>query len=200
MTSLLDFMDALGIERAALVGNSMGGATSIKFAAVHPERTTHLVSMGAGSPGGTVFLPGDGPSEGLKGLQAAYLDPTPEAYRHLVDVMTFDPEFATEELVQQRYENATSRMDHLENFAAGISKPRKASASLEQVTSITAPALIIHGRDDRVVHYEHGLRLVSQIRNSRLVIFNRCGHWAQLEHAEEFNSLVTEFVRGNRSL
>jgi len=38
---------------------------------------------------------------------------------------------------------------------------------------------------------------VSVIPNSRAVILNRCGHWAQLEHAEEFNRLVTEFVSNN---
>ncbi len=54
--------------------------------------------------------------------------------------------------------------------------------------------MIIHGRDDRVVHFEAGLRLVSTIENSRLVLLNRCGHWAQLEHAAEFNHLVRDFI------
>jgi 2-hydroxy-6-oxonona-2,4-dienedioate hydrolase len=65
------------------------------------------------------------------------------------------------------------------------------------VRSITAPSLLIHGRDDRVVHFEHSLRLVSMIPDSRLVLLNRCGHWAQIEHAAEFNRLVTDFVENN---
>jgi 2-hydroxy-6-oxonona-2,4-dienedioate hydrolase len=196
--ALLELLDELGIEKTALVGNSMGGATSIKFASLYPERVTHLVTMGAGAAGGTLFGAADGPTEGLKALHAAYIDPSEDAYRLLVDVMTFNSDFATDELAQQRHRNAVSRRDHLENFAAGIGKPRTGTATLEQVASIAAPTLIIHGRDDRVVHFEHGLRLVSLIRNSRLVMFNRCGHWAQLEHAAEFNRLVADFINGDK--
>lgn len=45
-----------------------------------------------------------------------------------------------------------------------------------------------------MVHYENGLKLATLIRNSRLVLINGCGHWAQLEHADEFNDLVENFV------
>jgi 2-hydroxy-6-oxonona-2,4-dienedioate hydrolase len=45
-----------------------------------------------------------------------------------------------------------------------------------------------------VLSYEHSLRLVSTIANSRLVLLNRCGHWAQIEHADEFNRIVADFV------
>ena len=70
-------------------------------------------------------------------------------------------------------------------------------ASLEQMMGITAPTMLIHGRDDRVVHYEHSLLLVAHIPNSRLVLINRCGHWAMIEHVEEFNRLVINFVTHN---
>ena len=78
-----------------------------------------------------------------------------------------------------------------------MTKPRTGGATLEQVMSIQAPALLIHGRDDRVVHYEHTLALVSMIPNSRAVILNRCGHWAMLEHLDEFSRLVADFVSNN---
>lgn len=63
--------------------------------------------------------------------------------------------------------------------------------------SIKAPSLLIHGRDDRVVPFEHTLRLVRLIQDSRAHLINRCGHWAQLEHADEFNRAVTSFILGN---
>ncbi|WP_232238046.1 alpha/beta fold hydrolase [Rhodococcus sp. 2G] len=50
VTSAIHLLDALGIEKAAFVGNSMGGATSLKVAARHPDRVSHVVSMGAGAP------------------------------------------------------------------------------------------------------------------------------------------------------
>ena len=194
VTSAIHLLDALGIEKAAFVGNSMGGATWLKVAARHPDRVSHVVSMRAGAPGPRIFSPGNGPSEGLKVLHRGYLDPSPETMRALVDIMTFDKEFATEELVLQRSENARARQDHLDNFAAGLGRPRRGEASMDEIASIKAPTLVIHGRDDRVVHFEAGLRLVSMISDSRLLLLNRCGHWAQLEHADEFNRVVRDFV------
>jgi 2-hydroxy-6-oxonona-2,4-dienedioate hydrolase len=47
------------------------------------------------------------------------------------------------------------------------------------------------------VHFEASLRMVAMIPNSRMVLINRCGHWAQLEHPAEFNRLVDDFVANN---
>jgi 2-hydroxy-6-oxonona-2,4-dienedioate hydrolase len=59
------------------------------------------------------------------------------------------------------------------------------------------PTTMIHGRDDRVVNFEHGLRLATTIDSARLVMLNRCGHWVQIERAEEFkfNGLLKHFVQ-----
>jgi 2-hydroxy-6-oxonona-2,4-dienedioate hydrolase len=189
-----EFMDALGIEKAAFVGNSMGGMTAIRFAIKYSERISHLITMGPGAPGVKLFGYGDGPSEGLKVLNRGYRDPRPETIRELVEVMTFDSAFVTEELIMQRAQSATSRPDHLENFIGGIGKALPVMTEAG-IAGIDAPSLLFHGRDDRVVHYENSLKLVALIPDSRLVLMNRCGHWAQLEHAEEFNQLVDQFLR-----
>jgi 2-hydroxy-6-oxonona-2,4-dienedioate hydrolase len=46
---------------------------------------------------------------------------------------------------------------------------------------------------------EASLRVLSVIRNSQLLVFNRCGHWAQIEHADVFNALVSAFINGTGS-
>ncbi|MBF0672531.1 MAG: alpha/beta fold hydrolase [Salinibacterium sp.] len=190
----LEILDALGIEKAAFVGNSMGGMTSTRFATTHPDRISHLITMGPGSGTPGMFGPA-GLTEGLRILQATYRDPSIEGMRKLVGIMTFDPAFATEELIKQRSEIASSRPDHLKNFVDGLGNDR-ARHTLEpgKIAGIKVPALLIHGRDDRVVHFEHSLRLHSLIPNSRLLLINRCGHWAQLEHAAEFNRVVAGFI------
>jgi 2-hydroxy-6-oxonona-2,4-dienedioate hydrolase len=193
----LQFLDALGIEKAAFVGNSMGGATSIMFAASQPDRISHLITMGAGVGGAHLFVPGGGPSEGVKVLQRTYRDPSVENFRDLVDIMTFDPEHASDELVRQRHQAAADHPEHIANFAAGISRGRPHMATHAEIAGITAPSLFFHGRDDRVVHYESTLKLVSLVQNSRAVLLARCGHWAQLEHADEFNRTVTDFLLHN---
>ncbi|TDD89169.1 alpha/beta fold hydrolase [Saccharopolyspora karakumensis] len=189
----LQLLDALEIEKAAFVGNSMGGMTALRFATEHPERMSHLITMGSGSPGPLLFGAGDGPTEGLKILRKGYQDPSPETMRQLVDVMTFDSRSASEELIRQRSDAARARPDHLANFIAGMDRGLP-FMDLAKIARIQLPTLLFHGRDDRVVHYEHSLKLVSLIPHSRLVLMNRCGHWLQLEHAEEFNRLVDDFV------
>ena len=196
----LQFMDALGIEKAAFVGNSMGGHTSLRLAIEHPDRVTHLITMGPPvSRQPRLFSPGDGPSEGLKVLVAAYADPSPENMRRLVEIMVFDKaRFATPELCQARSDAALARPDHLRNYLEGLPRsPIPTWADVDQLGLITAPALFIHGRDDRVVSYEHSLQLVASVPDSRLVLLNRCGHWAMIEHAAEFNPLVTDFIRNS---
>ncbi|MDH2412997.1 alpha/beta hydrolase [Nocardioides sp. CER19] len=188
----VELLDALGIEKAALVGNSMGGMTALRFAYTHAERITHLVTMGPGSPGPVLFGPGDGPTEGLKVLNAAYVDPSPERMLELVRIMTFSEEMADPAIAQQRSQTARSRPDHLANFIAGVG--RRPFVDAHRLPEIAVPTLLFHGRDDRVVHFEHSLRLCAAIPDSRLVLLNRCGHWAQLEHAEEFNEMVADFV------
>ncbi|WP_249666244.1 alpha/beta fold hydrolase [Nocardioides faecalis] len=196
-TTALEFLDALGIEKAAFIGNSMGGATSVMFAATQHDRVSHLVTMGAGVGGAHLFVPGGGPSEGVKVLQRTYQEPTEENFRALVDIMTYDPAFASEELLAQRYRAAVDHPEHIKNFADGIGRPRPHMATHAQIASITAPSLFFHGRDDRVVHYESTLKLVSLVQSSRAVLLAGCGHWAQLEHADEFNRLVIDFLTHN---
>lgn len=200
VAAALAFMDALGIERAAFVGNSMGGQTSIRLAAQHPDRVSHLITMGAPvnlTP--RLFSAADGPSEGLKALIAAYVDPSPDTMRKLTEIMVFDKaRFATPELSKARSAAAQAYPEHLANYVAGLPRmPIPVWATPEDLANITAPSLFIHGRDDRVVSYENSLLLTASVKNSRMVLINRCGHWAMIEHTDEFNRLVTDFVKNS---
>lgn len=192
-TTLRDLLDELGIEKATLIGNSMGGGTTIRFGYEHPDRVNKLITMGAscGQPG--MFGPG-GLSEGLRVLQRGYREPTFETMKQLVNVMTFDQTFATDELIQGRADTVADTPQHNQNFIEGIGKRPIVELDLTKLPTISAPTLLLHGRDDRVVHFENSLRMLSLIPNSRLVLINQCGHWLQIEHAEEFNRLVLDFL------
>jgi 2-hydroxy-6-oxonona-2,4-dienedioate hydrolase len=190
--------DTMGIDKAAFVGNSMGGGISVRFTAIHPDRISHLVTMGSGVPGVNYFQPG-GLSEGIRILVEAYEDPSPENFKRIVKIMCYDSSFATDELAEQRSKAAHEFPEHNKNwldfFRAG-----NAMGGAEIIPALqqsTVPALVIHGRDDRTVPFETSLRLVSIIPNSRMVLFNRCGHWAQLEHNKEFCRLVDDFITNN---
>lgn len=195
---LLGFLDELGVEKAALVGNSMGAHTAIRFTTLYPDRVTHLVTMGASlGKGTTLFGAGDGPSEGLKVIVQAYREPTPENMHRLVEIMTYDKQrYATPDLTAARSAAALKRPDHLRNYLDGLphGAPIPVRVDRDKIPEITVPTLLIHGKDDRVLHYETTLWLLANIPNSRAVLLNRCGHWAMIEHAAEFNRLLIDFL------
>ena len=184
-----DTMDALGIEKATLVGNSLGGSTSLTFAVDYPDRIEKMVLMGSGAGGVNLFA--HWPTEGAKVLLAMFPEPTEQGLRDLFKVMLYDSSFVTDEAIQQRFAGIMANPGHLEASRKSKSVPRDLMPDLPNVKTST---LIIHGRDDRVVPLEGSLRLLSALENSRLVVLNQCGHWAQFEHAPLFNRLVEDFL------
>jgi 2-hydroxy-6-oxonona-2,4-dienedioate hydrolase len=194
-------MDELGLEKAALVGNSMGGGTTLQFCALYPERLSHMITMGSGIFGSpNVFTPG-GLTEGIRIIVETYKNPTPENFRRLVSIMVYDSSFVTDELCQMRSDNALKSQANLDNWLKGFgpgAKPGMAPGELSaKIAAYKGPSLFIHGRDDRVVPMENTLRLVSTVENSAAHIFNKCGHWCQIEHAEAFNALLDGFLQTN---
>ena len=186
-------MDALDIHRAHFVGNSLGGATTMKFALDHPDRIQRIVLMGA--PALALFTPQ--PSEGIKHLMGYYAPPGPsmEKLRNFLNVMVYDGSQLTDQLIKERYE-ASIQPDLVAN---PILSPRS-RAVLEpvwkDVGNIKHKTLIVWGRDDRTVTLDHSFFLLNQLENVRLHVFSKCGHWAQWEKAAEFNRLVSDFLSG----
>jgi pimeloyl-ACP methyl ester carboxylesterase len=184
-----DLMDTLGIEQASLIGNSMGGATSVTFAIDYPDRIDKLILMGAaGFHVKSTFVPM--PTEGLKVLNQVARNPTKEGMRRLIELMVYDSSFLTDELLEQRLQAA------LANF-----RPEAANAApppwrdfTQELGKVKAKSLIIWGRDDRVVPFDGCLGFLWALPDAELHVFSKCGHWAQFEHPDEFNRLVASFL------
>jgi 2-hydroxy-6-oxonona-2,4-dienedioate hydrolase len=192
--ALKGLMDAIGIEKAHLVGNSMGGHSAVAFALANPRRVGKLVLMGGGTGGVSPFLPT--PTEGIKLIQALYREPTIENLKRMMNVFVYDTSNLTEELFRARLDNMLARRDHLENFVrSSEANPRQFPDVGHRLGEIAAPAMLIWGRDDRFVPMDVGLRLLAGLRDAELHVFSRCGHWAQWEHAEKFNRLVLDFLK-----
>jgi 2-hydroxy-6-oxonona-2,4-dienedioate hydrolase len=187
--SLRDLMDTLGIERASIVGNSMGGGAGLTFAVDYPERLDKLIVMGAGSGAG-VFTPT--PTEGIKIIGETYREPTVENFGRLVRVMVYDSAFVTDALLEQRRQGALQNQTHLDNWIAGQRVPPRDIYS--DLPKIRAKTLMMHGRNDRTVPLESGLLGFARIPGAQMHIFNECAHWAQLEKVDQFNRLVEDFL------
>jgi 2-hydroxy-6-oxonona-2,4-dienedioate hydrolase len=195
--AVVGVLDALGIERAHILGNSMGGATALKFAIQHPARCDRLIVMGGGAGGQSIFVPM--PSEGIKSLIAAYKQPTLETLKRMMGVFVFDQAQITDELVQTRLQAIQEHVEHIKSFVASMEvNPKHLMADFsDQLAAVKAKTLIVWGRDDRTVPLDGALRLTWAIPDAQLHVFGRCGHWAQWEHADEFNRLAIGFLQGS---
>lgn len=183
------FMDALGLDKVNLVGNSFGGALSLALTIRHPERVSRLVLMGAA---GVSF-------ELTPGLDTAWgYEPSVENMRALLDLFAYDRSLVTDELAELRYK-ASVQPGFQEAYASMFPAPRQRwidmlASDEDDIRAIDQRTLVIHGREDRILPLATSLRLAELIRRSELHVFGCCGHWTQIEHAARFNKLVSDFV------
>jgi 2-hydroxymuconate-semialdehyde hydrolase len=190
VSHLLGFLDALGLEKVSLVGNSFGGALALWLAHRHPERVHRLVLMGSV---GVEFPLTDG-------LDAVWgYTPSVEAMDRVMHYFAHDQSRITDDLVRLRYD-ASTRPGVAEAFSAMFPVPRQngiAALALDEadVRAIAQPTLIVHGRDDRVIPLEASLTLHRLIGHSELHVFGQCGHWVQIEAGDRFVALVDGFLR-----
>ena len=188
------FMDALDIERANFIGNSLGGGTSLKFTIDTPDRAGKVVLMGSGG-GLPVFSAM--PTEGLRRMFAYYAEgePTREKLRDFIQMMVFDASEISDELLEERFQNSINP----EVVAAPSILPRGGKPAIEDLwredlNSLPNRFLIIWGREDRVLPLDSAFILLNRLQDARLHVFPNCGHWAQWECADEFNQIVGNFL------
>lgn len=187
-------LDRLGIEKTHLVGNSLGGASTLRFALEFPERLDRMILMGPAAAGHSIFQPT--PGEGIKKMMKLYREPSYQNFLEMLDVFVFNPAAITEELRRGRWNNIEGRLQHLKNFVACNEKSPTPSWDVSsRLGSVKHKTLVTWGRDDRFVPIENGLRLTHLLHDAQLHVFPRCGHWAQWEHADSFNALTLNFLK-----
>jgi len=186
---VLGVLDGLGEDRCHVIGNSFGGALALSLAIHHPDRVNALVLMGAAGV----------PFDLTPGLDAVWgYEPSVEAMQDLLGIFAYDQTLVGRDLAELRY-RASVRPGVQEAFSRMFPAPRQQALDaithrVEDIAAVAAPALIVHGRDDRVIPMSNALQLLSLIDGSELHIFGRCGHWTQIEYADAFSSLVLDFL------
>ena len=105
-TTSSQLLDELGIDRIHLLGNSLGGGTAMRLALTHPDRVGRLVLMGPGGLSLNLFHAD--PTEGVQRLMDFAGDPTREAMRAFISTMVVNQELVTDELVEERFADATA--------------------------------------------------------------------------------------------
>jgi len=185
------FMAALGIDKAHIVGNSMGGQVAMKFGIDYPDRLTRVVIIGSGGVP-AIFAPS--PVEGVKLIARYYKGsgPSREKLRELLQTILYDSSLLTEETFEERYQ-ASIDPETVELFGKRQGEMPRENLGPD-LHKLKAKLLAVWGMDDRFGALDVGLQITRTVPDARMHIFTKCGHWAQVEHAAEFNRLVLDFL------
>jgi pimeloyl-ACP methyl ester carboxylesterase len=185
-------MDALGIEKAHLVGNSFGGGIALRIATQHPDRVGKLVLMGSMG----VEFP---ITEGLDAVWG--YDGTLEGMKKVMGYFAYNKELTGEELAQVRYEGAT-QPGFQEAFSSMFPAPRQRwveamTVPEKEISALPHRTLVVHGREDAVIPLANSYKLEELLDNADLAVFSHCGHWSMIERKDDFNRLVRDFFQGD---
>jgi pimeloyl-ACP methyl ester carboxylesterase len=200
MPAVERFLDGLGVAQADVIGNSMGGVVGTRFAIAQPDRVRRLVTIGG--MGRNIFSPG--PGEGINLLVEFTEDPTRERLVAWLRSMVFDQSLVTDELVEERWAQATepatlasARRMYGRGVLQAMAEAAERSAEppyWAMLHKITARTLITWGRDDRVSPLDMALVPMRTIRDVELHVLPNCGHWAMIEQKTAWEAVVLAFL------
>jgi pimeloyl-ACP methyl ester carboxylesterase len=181
---LEEFMTTLGVERATLIGHSMGARVATLFTLAHPDRVDRLVLVS-----GSGFAPNMDPAV----LRALNFN-TVAGARRLLSLLYYDDaahvtDAAARQLFGDRMRSGAgytlSRIQ--ESFQRG-------EGFVDDMSPIKVPTLIIWGRDDEINSAATAARTQAQIAGSRVVLLERCGHLPMAEAPDKLLAAIKEFL------
>ncbi|MEK6208275.1 MAG: alpha/beta fold hydrolase [Chloroflexota bacterium] len=195
---VLAAMDALKIERAHIVGNSMGGAIAYMTAVTAPTRTRSLVLVAPGGLGRDVafFLR----ACSLPGFGLVARLPRPRgAARNVLRTCFYDAGRITPELYDEaeRYGNS-SFPEFVRALSAGVGirgvRRSLRDAWVARSSQFTGPALVVWGREDFVLPLRHLADVHQAVPQAQIALIERCGHMPQAERPDEFLAATLPFL------
>jgi 2-hydroxy-6-oxonona-2,4-dienedioate hydrolase len=193
---LLDFLDAIGVTRAHLSGESLGGWVASRAAVDHPEKVDRLVLNTAG---GSQADP-----QVMKRIitlsMAAAENPAWETVQARITWLMADKSKGYDDLVasRQRVYRQPGFVSAMRDIMA-LQDPEIRARNLLDVNdygSITAPTLVLWTSDDPTADVTEGRRIASMIPGARFEVMSGCGHWPQYEDAKTFDRLHIDFLLG----
>lgn len=194
-----DFMAALHIERAHVVGHSMGGAVATRLTLLHPELVDRLVLIAPAGLGRKIHLSLRLASVPLLGERL--LRPSRWGTTISARVNVYNPDVITDEKIDCDYQMAAQpgALEALLRTArSGINLWGQKSSfwgvHVNGLPSITHSVLVIWGREDSILPVAHAQVVARGLPNVRVHILEHCGHVPMLEHTAPVNALLLEFL------
>ncbi|MFF3941497.1 alpha/beta fold hydrolase [Streptomyces phaeofaciens] len=197
-------LDALGLGKAHLVGNSYGGACALRLALDTPDRVDRMVLMGPGGIGTTRALPTPGLSS-LLDYYAGDGPSRPKLERFIRTYLVFNAADVPDSVIDARYE---ASIDPEVIAAPPLRRPSGPNALRtlwkmdltrdERLARLPVPTLVLWGAADKVNRPSGGRMLAARMPDCDLYEVANTGHWVQFERAALFNRLCADFLAGHR--
>ncbi len=184
--TLYEALRAQGIERATLVGNSLGGGVAIQMTLDHPEFVERLILM---APGCIEELDIYFAMPGIADMRSSFGSPdfSLADQRRLGESLVHDPVHITDALVEERYAVARIQSkDVIGRMRTHNVRPR--------LGEIKVPILLFWGYNERFMPLTGIDYFFEACDDVRCVTFNKVGHWVQVERANEFNRYSVQFL------
>jgi pimeloyl-ACP methyl ester carboxylesterase len=186
-SSIRDLMDALAIDRAHVVGASMGGRIGLTLAARFPQRVRTLTLLGARGVD-------DGRTLGNMQAMRSY-EPSLDAMRAVLHRFVVDPSRITDEMVRTRYESSIApgvQESYRRMFASN--RANLLPLTEDEVRAVAAPTLVLHGREDAIVPVSYAHQLAGLIPDVTAVVIGQCGHWIEMDRPEVVRAQLGFFL------
>ena len=187
VSTLKDLIDALGVTSCTLVGNSLGGAISIKLALDDPDLVDSLIMM---APGGIedleTYMAMPGIQKMMSGFLTGALDR--EGLRRLLSMLVYDDTHVTNGLVDER-------LVVLETQPKEVLGTMKVPNLESELGKLTCPILGFWGHNDEFCPASGAQKFLNACTQTRFTIVTECGHWVMVEHAELFNRECLAFLQ-----
>ena len=194
---IVTLLDALALERATLVGNSLGASAILHLSAVAPERIAGAVLAAPGGIGRKTNLLMRAAALPLIGSWLAR--PTPANNRTTLKLALHDRRNLTTELLETFNRHAAgpgSERAFVRSLRSGVTLmgSRDSAHVRALAAAFPAPALVIWGRQDRVFPPDYARDAADLIPDARLTMLDACGHYPQWEQPEAFAAAVEAFA------
>lgn len=195
---MLEMLDAIGVKRVHVIGNSLGGACALRMALDQPRRVGRLVLMGPGGVNTTRSLP----TKGLKHLLDYYggEGPTMAKMRQFIrEDLVFDGSAVPEAVIEERFKASLDPEVIAQpslRRPKGLPKFSRIDFTRDpRLERCECPTLVLWGTEDKVNRPSGGIALQQRMRRCDQYLFARTGHWVQWERASEFNAVTTAFLQ-----
>jgi pimeloyl-ACP methyl ester carboxylesterase len=191
---ILQFIDALGLNKAGLVGHSQAGAMAVGLAFDHPDRIAKVVVLATGSL--LPPLPDGGKGGAGEGEEGGSAEPTLDDSRALLEHNLFNRSLITPEVLQKRH--AMSVGKNFQAFLARGKAPRGGGKDAvpiwQRLDQLPVPLLMIYGKDDRGSAAKRAALLKERFPILKIHLLDNCKHLAQWDAQAEFERLSGDFL------